>query len=43
MSVIMKYLSQVCLLAKEITVMNIKEKLNHKDMGFKKGINSPRC
>ena len=36
-------ISQLGSLNKEITVVNMKEILNHKDMGLNKGINSPRC
>jgi hypothetical protein len=36
-------ISQLGSLEKEITVVSIKEILKHKDMGFNKGINSPRC
>ena len=36
-------ISQLGSLNKAITVVNMKEILNHNDMGFNKGINSPRC
>jgi len=36
-------ISQLRSLKKEITVVNMKEILNHKDMSFNQGINSPRC